>query len=138
MRSRFLFILVGLAAVSPACGDDDEPTASELAASANAQVLCERLFGCCTPPEPDPLPFVDEKKPPTQEGCVAYHTKTALGFLALTEAAASAGRVTLHVDRSAACVDAIKNESCSEFHARLPRLHLADAYALCTPDVVEP
>jgi hypothetical protein len=142
MRSRSLLIFAGLTALitiaSAACSGEDEKTASELAVEANAQVLCERLFSCCTPPELDALPFVDERKPPTQEGCVAYHTKTALGFLSLTEGTAATGRVALHVDRSSSCVEKVRSESCGAFHSRLPRLHLADAYALCNTDIVEP
>lgn len=131
-------VVVSAVTTSAACSDDKEKTASELAVEANAQVLCERLFSCCTPPELDALPFVDDQEPPTQEGCVAYHTKTALGFLGLTEGAAAAGRLALHVDRSNACVETIRSESCAAFHARLPRLHLADAYALCNSTVVDP
>ncbi len=123
--------------VVAACGDDEKSPA-EIAAEANADVLCERLFSCCTPNELDALPFVDEKKPPTREGCVAYHAKTATSFLALTDRAAAAGRVAVHLDRSAACVEKLRAETCSEFHRRLPKLHLGDAYGLCNPDVVEP
>lgn len=141
MRSRPLVLgsLALLVTISnAACSSDKEKSASELAVEANAQVLCERLFSCCTPVELDALPFVDETDPPTEEGCVAYHTKTGLSYLAVTEGAANAGRAGLHVDASEACVETIRAETCSEFHSRLPRLHLGDAYSLCNTAIVEP
>jgi hypothetical protein len=122
-----------------ACGDDDAgKTAAERAMEDNAVVLCDRLFSCCTPAELGALAFVDEKSPPTHEGCIAYHQKTAREYVELTNAEAAAGRVALHLDRSGACVAERRGESCSAFHARLPRLHLGDAYALCNGAVVEP
>jgi hypothetical protein len=140
MRARLGSALAAAALVAAgACnGDEKEKTASELAAEENARVLCERLFSCCTPAELAALPFVVERPPPTLDGCVEYHTRVGLEYVAVTEAEAAAGRVALHTDRSPACVTELREATCSAFHARLRGLHVGDAFALCNPVVVEP
>jgi hypothetical protein len=121
-----------------ACSDDHEKTASEIAVEENSALLCDRLFDCCTPQELDALPFIDEQRPPTHEGCVAYHTKTGREYLPKTEGEAGQGHLAVHPEASAECIKQLREESCSEFSHRLLRLHVADAFALCNETVVEP
>lgn len=127
-----------LVLVVSACSDDVERTASQIAADDNAELLCERLFSCCTPAELKGLAFVDGSTSPTREGCVAYHQKVVVPYRELLEREAAAGRLAIHVDRSAACMAEARDESCSDFHRRLVKFQLADAYALCTDAIVEP
>ncbi len=131
------FALVALASTHAGCSDD-EKSASEKAAEANAELLCDRLFSCCAEAELMALPFVSEDSPPSRAGCVELHRKTALEYLGITEAEGAAGRLAIHLDENEACASEIEGESCSAFHARLRRLHVGDAYALCNPAVVEP
>jgi hypothetical protein len=123
--------------VGVACSDD-EKSASEIAAEDNAALLCNRLFACCAESELAALPFVADDSPPTREGCLALHRRTALEYVAVTESEETEGRIALHVDRSASCVADLGRESCADFHVRLRRLHVGDAYALCNPAIVEP
>jgi hypothetical protein len=137
MLLRALFPTLFAGAIVLACSDD-EKTPSQLAVEQNAEVLCDRIFSCCTPSDLVDLAYVDEKSPPTRDGCVAFHVKTAAEYAALTDGEAKAGRVATHFDRSGTCIQEQRAESCSELYARLARIHLGDAFALCNAAVVEP
>lgn len=138
MRAR-LFSSSVIVAVLVACSDDPDPNAAKDAAiDANAKVLCERIFACCSQSELADLSFVDVKSPPTQDGCVALHQKNGRDYKPPTDKAAAEGKVSVKLEKSDACVAEIRALSCSEFHARIIRLHLGDAYGLCNPAVVEP
>jgi len=136
VASGFVLSLVVLIA---ACGDDDDPNAASLSAiDDNAKALCEKLFGCCSQSELADLSFVDTKSPPSLQGCIALHAQNGRDYKKVTDDEAAAGHVALHVDRSAACVTEVRGLSCSDFHTRLVRLHLGDAFGMCNAAVVEP
>lgn len=142
MRGRlfsFLSTSTVVLAVLVACGDDDgnPDAAKDAAIDANAKVLCNRIFSCCSQSELADLSFVDVKSPPTLDGCIALHAKNGRDYKPPTDEAAAAGKVLVHLEKSEACVAEIEKLSCSDFHARLVRLHLGDAYGLCNPAVVE-
>ena len=136
-------VLGGCAAVavtalpSLSCKDDTDAKI-QAAISDHAAILCDHLFSCCTPTELAELPFVDDHAPPTHDGCVAFHTKNGQTYIADTNAEQAAGRVALHVDESSACADRIRELSCTDFHATLAQIHVADAFSLCTSAIVEP
>lgn len=137
-RLGFAIAPTVLVCVLVACSSEDEKSAARIASEEAAVVLCDRLFACCSPTELGQLPFVDDQLPPTYEGCVDLHKRTALEYIGVTDGEVAAGRVALHLDRTSACVQTVRAETCTQFHARLRRLHLGDAYALCNADVVEP
>jgi hypothetical protein len=131
--------MVAVFGVVMACGDDDDPDAATLSAiDDNSKALCEKLFSCCSQSELADLSFVDTTSPPSLSGCIALHSQNGRDYKAATDAEAAAGHISVHLDRSAACVAEVRGLSCSEFHARLVRLHLGDAFGLCNPAIVEP
>ena len=137
---RELTILAGSTAVGVmafACKDDTDAKI-QAAISDHAAILCAQLFTCCTPTELQQLPFVDDHNPPTQDGCVAFHTQNGQSYVASTNAEEAAGRVAIHVDESSGCADRTRGLSCADFHAALVQLHVADAFSLCTSAIVEP
>lgn len=132
------FVLVGVVAV-PACSDDEDPNAATFEAiDENSKALCEKIFSCCSQAELADLSFVDTKTPPSLAGCIALHSQNGRDYKAATEAEQAAGRVSIHLDRSAACVAEVRGLSCSAFHTRLVRVHLGDAFGMCNAAVVEP
>jgi hypothetical protein len=134
MRTTSLFLLGMLAA----CSSDDEDERLRGAVEDHSRILCERLFACCAEGELAEIAFVDEKRPPTYEGCIAYHRKVGESYLGPTKAAADRGNVAIHLERSAACADETRALACSDLHERLLRVHLGDAFVLCNSEIVEP
>jgi hypothetical protein len=134
MRTALL-VLCGVVA---ACSGDDEDERLRETVEEHSRVLCERLFACCAEGELAEIPFVDEKRPPTYEGCVAYHRKVGESSLGPTKASAERGNVALHLERSRACAEETRAIACSDLRARLVRVHLGDAFALCNAELVEP
>jgi hypothetical protein len=135
---RGLAVLFGLFAVLAACSGDDEDERLRALVDDHSRILCERLFACCAEGELAEIPFVDEKRPPTYEGCIAYHRKVGESYLGPTKAAAERGAATLHLDRSGACADETRAIPCSDLRERLLRVHLGDAFVLCNAELVEP
>lgn len=136
---RRLLSVVVVFGVVVACGEDEDPNAATLSAiDDNANALCEKIFSCCSEAELADLSFVDTKSPPSLAGCIALHAQNGRDYKAVTDAELAAGRIAVHLDRSAACVAEVRGLSCSDFHARLVRVHLGDAFGMCNPAVVEP
>ena len=128
-----------ICAIVVACGDDEDPNAATLEAiDENSKALCERIFSCCSQSELADLSFVDTKSPPSLAGCIALHSQNGRDYKATTDAEQGAGHVAIHLERSPACVAEVRALSCSDFHARLVRVHLGDAFAMCNSAVVEP
>lgn len=122
-----------------ACSDDDDPNAATLSAiDENAKVLCEKIFSCCSEAELADLSFVDTKSPPSLSGCIALHSQNGRDYKAATDTEATAKRISVHLDKSPACVTEVRGLSCSEFHARLVRVHLGDVFSMCNSAIVEP
>jgi hypothetical protein len=130
-------IALAVAVLLDACKGDDKAAEIERAVGDHAEILCERLFSCCSEAELAELAFVDEKTPPTHDGCVDFHKKTAAGYAAITNDEEGAGRVAIHIDQSGGCADSTRSLSCADFHARILRIHLGDAFALCNSAIVE-
>jgi hypothetical protein len=117
---------------------DDKDAALQRAVTDHSQILCDHIFSCCNTAEIAQMAFVDDKKPADHDGCVALHTRTGQGYIADTDAEEAAGRVALHVDQSDACAAETRGLNCADFHARLVKVHLEDAFALCNSAIVEP
>jgi hypothetical protein len=128
-------VLAGLFVIG-ACSDDDN-NEIELAIAEHARILCDKLFSCCTDAELADLAFVDEKSPPTRDGCIELHKKTGASWIPLTRSEESAGRLAIDLGESEACAEETRGLDCATFHARLVRIHLADAFSLCNSAVVK-
>lgn len=136
---RSVLVFGGFLAAVVACSSSDNPNAAnEAAIDANARALCTQLFQCCSQSELAALSFVDSTTPPTLDGCIALHSQNGRAYEGVTNAEAAAHRVAIHLEKSDACVTQVKALSCSDFHARLVRIHLGDIFSLCQSDVVEP
>jgi hypothetical protein len=129
-------LVVGLAALV-ACKTDKDKLVQQ-AVSDHSTILCDHLFACCTSAELADLPFVDDKTPPTHDGCVAFHTQNGQQYVGDTNAEEGAGRIAIHVEASGACADQTRALDCKDFHDRLVKVHVADAFALCNSAIVEP
>jgi len=115
-----------------ACSGDDEDAALRSAVEDHSTILCERLFSCCTEAELGEIPFVDEKSPPTQDGCVAYHRKVGESYLPATKAATA----RIDLGRSEACATETRSLPCADLRRRLLAIHLGDAFLLCQSAIV--
>lgn len=135
------FLVTGLVGaglfVVGACSDDDAD-AFDAAIGTHAQILCDKLFSCCTDAELADLAFVDDKSPPTRDGCIALHRRTGGEWLPLTRSEEAAGRVAIDLSESEGCAEETRALDCASFHARLVRIHLADVFSLCNAAIVKP
>jgi hypothetical protein len=125
--------IVGISLVAAvfSCGGDDKPAAGppvpiELMATQMRQLICEKMFSCCSTADLKDNPDVGNNV----ASCVAGLDREATFMLADVVASVEQGRLVYRGDKMAECIARFKSMSCAE--AKMPAGD-KDVTALCKP-----